>query len=398
MKSSMGGMVRDIVCDENAKTALMTFNKDLSTTDLPKTESVIDKNITNPEDCQKAGKTWCVETSSGNGQCSNSTDCCRGVSAPTCRDCTPGIGTYSFTNPFPLVGCDSDGDGIDDGQCYPEGEDTMIYTCQQTQNICSSDSSCCLNTDLLIMMIQGVSIPFGFTLDEFLEMYQISKTTVAKYLNKAQCNSCDPENGQMTPIENGIECGSISYNPHVDKFFIDISECLNGQCKLVDVSLGNECTSYANCDSGEYCQFFEKTVPTDPKPEKGYCLPLSNWKESTTFQKFTMYETLSSSSASDWWTSSDICLAMGKRLATGEELGCSYNSNDRIYFCDVVQEWFDTTGVWLSSYMDAPYKTDYKDQNGAFLAIYYDNKAVLFSDVDFDGGPNDNLRVICADK
>ena len=373
MKSSMGGMVRNIVCDENAKTALMTFNKDLSTTDLPKTESVIDKNITNPEDYQKAGKTWCVETSSGNGQCSNSTDCCRGVTPPQCKDCTVVEGGYAFTSALPWAECDSDGDGTNDGQCIVD-ESTMIYTCQQFS--CQETESCCKLYDVdKLDQLFALMDPLGMSFE-----------TVVEHLHKVQCSSCDPENGQTEPFPDGVGCQFFDLGTMSDAD----GTCVNGSCVAFDPdAFYKSCTSYTNCDSGEYCQFFEETIPTDPKPEKGYCFPLSEWKVESKFQKFTSYDSEGRYLASaNWWTALDICSAMGKRLATWEEFGCDVNSTLCV---GLAETWYETDGTWAFSYV---YKSA-SDQTGGFLSNNASSGSNLFS---FEQDGERVGGVICTDK
>ena len=256
MKSSMGGIVRDIICDENAKTALMTFNKDLSTTDLPKTESVIDKNITNPEDCQKAGKTWCVEAFSEEGQCSNSTDCCRGVTAPACKQCLTVENMYAIGNSLQNSDCDSDGDGTKDGQCLPDGSEEGNLTCQQVS--CTETQTCCVFYDMYYL--QQLMEEIANSGDELRMM------AFVKHLNEFQCGTCDPESGQITFLPDGTLCDFVEFPTGATGY----GNCVNGSCATFNPdAFLKSCTSYTNCDSGEYCQFFEKTVPTDPKPEKG---------------------------------------------------------------------------------------------------------------------------------
>ena len=376
MKSSMGGMVRDIVCDENAKTALMTFNKDLSTTDLPKTESVIDKNITNPEDCQKAGKTWCVETSSGNGQCSNSTDCCRGVSAPTCKDCTVVEGGYAFTSALPWAECDSDGDGTNDGQCIVDvDEDTAVYTCQQVS--CQETESCCKLYDVdKLDQLFALMEPLGMSLE-----------TVVGHLHKVQCSICDPENGQTEPFPDGVGCQFFDLGTMSDTD----GNCVNGSCVAFDPdAFYKSCTSYTNCDSGEYCQFFEETIPTDPKPEKGYCLPLSSWKVESSFQKFTSYVPQGVANP-DWWTALDVCSAMGKRLATWEEFGCDVN---KTYCVGLAETWYQTDGTMVVSYV---YKSA-SNQSGGFF-VQNGDSSYLYDHAYIPGERGDKVpSLMCADK
>jgi len=375
MKSSMGGMVRDIVCDENAKTALMTFNKDLSTTDLPKTESVIDKNITNPEDCQKAGKTWCVEASSGSGQCSNSTDCCRGVTAPACKQCQTIEDMYVIGNSLQNSNCDSDGDGTKDGQCLPDGSEEGNLTCQQVS--CTETQTCCVFYDM--DYLQQLMDEIANSGDELKAM------ALVKHLNEFQCGTCDPESGQITFLPDGTPCDFLDFMTGTVN-----GNCVNGSCATFNPdAFLKSCTSYINCDSGEYCQFFEETIPTDPKPEKGYCFPLSEWKVESKFQKFTSYASEGRYPASaNWWTALDICSAMGKRLATWEEFGCDVNSTHCV---GLAETWYETDGTWAYSYVCK----SASDQTGGFLSNNGSYGSNLFS---FEQDGERVGGVICTDK
>jgi hypothetical protein len=218
--------------------------------------------------------------------------------------------------------------------------------------------------------------------EEMLEFFDWGK--VAEALNYTQCRTCDLE---QKPLPDGVWCNLFDSGTS----YTSDGNCVNGFCVAFDPdTFYKSCTSYTNCDSGEYCQFFEETIPTDPKPEKGYCLPLSNWKENTTFQKFTSYRSQAASN-SDWWTALDVCSAMGKRLATWEEFGCDVNSTSCV---GLAETWYQTDGIMVESYV---YKSA-SDQTGGFF-VRGGYSAILYDHAYIPGERGDKVPgLICADK
>ena len=86
----------------------------------------------------------------------------------------------------------------------------------------------------------------------------------------------------------------------------------------------NTCSSYADCDKGEYCQFSPgENCTTDPT--SGTCKPVSdcgmypiNIDDGHDY-KASDY---GGSCKPDWWTAKDICASMGMRMPTLADVGC----------------------------------------------------------------------------
>ena len=245
MKSSMGGIVRDIVCDENAKTALMTFNKDLSTTDLPKTESVIDKNITNPEDCQKAGKTWCAGLNEGQGACSNVKDCCQSVSVDNvCQSCFSVTG--EIINRVQASSCDSDGDGSNDGICFPVEQTDESCSGTSLDELClngvqfqPSDNMMCVPVSCKALESMNLSqCCYEYELDTLMQagmdaLESGNMSQAYSYIDQAhvaQCTTCDSDTGNTTSLADGTECGYVDLEYYMAKDEILPGICQNGRC------------------------------------------------------------------------------------------------------------------------------------------------------------------------
>ncbi len=80
------------------------------------------------------------------------------------------------------------------------------------------------------------------------------------------------------------------------------------------------CSSFADCNSGEYCQFSPENA--SEIPTSGVCNNLSACGEIGTYSNYWMSGCCSSNCYTDWWTSQDICSAMGMNMVSISDIGC----------------------------------------------------------------------------
>ena len=132
LKKMKGGMTRDITCgtaDANGKTtATLKFNNNLSS-------EPIAGDFTTESECKGAGKTWC-SGKGGSGACSNSTDCCAGITLTPCQ-----VSCNSETGEITKVVCEDSSARCVNGECTTDWWDGD--GCAITQELCSESP----NTD-----------------------------------------------------------------------------------------------------------------------------------------------------------------------------------------------------------------------------------------------------------
>ena len=94
----------------------------------------------------------------------------------------------------------------------------------------------------------------------------------------------------------------------------------SGSCQTKPES----CTSYADCDKGEYCQFSPNSCET--APTSGTCQPVSagNLYSIGTNYKASDY---GDGCSPDWWTTKDICASLGMHMPSLTEVGCEDYKN-----------------------------------------------------------------------
>lgn len=89
------------------------------------------------------------------------------------------------------------------------------------------------------------------------------------------------------------------------------------------VAQDGTCSSYTDCNKGEFCQF----SPTDggcTPPTSGICKNLSNCGDSGTYAQFWMSNYSNTSNCHpDWWTAQDICSAKGMTMVSLSDLQCT---------------------------------------------------------------------------
>ena len=89
------------------------------------------------------------------------------------------------------------------------------------------------------------------------------------------------------------------------------------------VAQDGNCSSYADCNKNEFCQF----SPTDggcTPPTSGVCKNLSNCGESGTYGQFWMSNHSNSPNCHpDWWTAQDICSAKGMTMVSLSNIQCT---------------------------------------------------------------------------
>ena len=83
------------------------------------------------------------------------------------------------------------------------------------------------------------------------------------------------------------------------------------------------CSSFADCNRGEYCQFSPTPCDDDivDTLTSGVCEAL-NGTDGTEFNEGFLWV---EGGSYDWWTAQDICLANGMRMVSPSDLGCQYS-------------------------------------------------------------------------
>ena len=90
----------------------------------------------------------------------------------------------------------------------------------------------------------------------------------------------------------------------------------------------NTCSSYADCDKGEYCQFSSTSCDTDPT--SGVCQSVSGCGlydlDIGDGKKYTASDY--SDCSPDWWTAKDVCASLNMRMLSLSEVGCEDYKDD----------------------------------------------------------------------
>ena len=91
----------------------------------------------------------------------------------------------------------------------------------------------------------------------------------------------------------------------------------------------NTCSSYADCDKGEYCQFSPTSCETDPT--SGTCKSVSDCGlydiDIGDGKKYTASD-YSGSCKPNWWTAKDVCASLNMHMSSLSEVGCEdYKDN-----------------------------------------------------------------------
>ena len=90
----------------------------------------------------------------------------------------------------------------------------------------------------------------------------------------------------------------------------------------------NTCSSYADCDKGEYCQFSPTSCDTDPT--SGVCQSVSGCGlydlDIGDGKKYTASDY--SDCSPDWWTAKDVCASLNMRMLSLSEVGCEDYKDD----------------------------------------------------------------------
>ena len=89
----------------------------------------------------------------------------------------------------------------------------------------------------------------------------------------------------------------------------------------------NTCSSYADCDKGEYCQFSPTSCKTDPT--SGTCQSVSGCGlydlDIGDGKKYTASDF--SDCSPDWWTAKDVCASLNMHMVSLSEVGCEDYKN-----------------------------------------------------------------------
>ena len=137
-------------------------------------------------------------------------------------------------------------------------------------------------------------------------------------------HQCDCPNGY-----SGNTCGIK--DPCLDVNCGEHGTCSNGACvcedgwtgELCDEQEIKACTSYKDCNEGEYCQFspFDSGI----EPTSGICQSVSDCGlydlDIGDGKKYSASD-YDGSCNPDWWTAKDICASLGMHMSSLSEVGC----------------------------------------------------------------------------
>ena len=150
------------------------------------------------------------------------------------------------------------------------------------------------------------------------------------------------------------------------------------------------CSSYADCDKGQYCQFKPTSCATDPT--SGTCKPVSdcgmypiNIDDGHDY-KASDY---GGSCSPDWWTAKDVCASLNMHMVSLSEVGCEGSKDVFCPTSDTVfgalkakglkwafwtTDMYDSCSAWsvASNYTvpdDAVYYSARTDKDGGFLCV-----------------------------
>ena len=102
----------------------------------------------------------------------------------------------------------------------------------------------------------------------------------------------------------------------------------DGTCETKE---DNTCSSYADCNKNEYCQFSPTSCETDPT--SGVCKSVSGCGlydlDIGDGKKYTASDY--SDCSPDWWTAKDVCASLNMRMVSLSDVGCEDYKND---YCD----------------------------------------------------------------
>ena len=159
------------------------------------------------------------------------------------------------------------------------------------------------------------------------------------------------------------------------------------------VAQDGSCSSFADCDKGEYCQFSPDNCETTPT--SGVCWNLSNCREAGTYNQFWMYRD-GERCYPNWWTAQDICNAKGMRLVSLSDVGCADHKEG---FCPS-----DTLSGFKDLYVYFFWTTDLYEENNPnscnAQVVSYGIRTNSNGDVYVDGESrsNDQRNVLCIQK
>ena len=92
----------------------------------------------------------------------------------------------------------------------------------------------------------------------------------------------------------------------------------------------NTCSSYADCDKGEYCQFNPSEDCGTEDPTSGVCQSVSGCGlydlDIGDGKKYTASDY--SDCSPDWWTAKDVCASLNMRMLSLSEVGCEDYKDD----------------------------------------------------------------------
>ncbi len=159
------------------------------------------------------------------------------------------------------------------------------------------------------------------------------------------------------------------------------------------VAQDGKCSSFADCNKGEYCQLSPTSCTTNPT--SGVCWNLSDCRETGTYNQFWLYRN-GDRCYLNWWTAQDFCNAKGMKLASLSDVGCAdhkegYCPSDTLsgLIKEIPAFWFWTTDL---------YEENNPNSCNA-QAVSYGIRTNNYGDVYVDGeSRNDDNSALCIQK
>ena len=123
----------------------------------------------------------------------------------------------------------------------------------------------------------------------------------------------------------------------------------------------NTCSSYADCDKGQYC-YFEPDDCTRYPSASGICKPVSDCGlYNIDINDGKKYTASAVSFQTNWWAAQDICDSLGMRMVSFADLGCEedYKNKEECPTTDTVAKLI-TGGLFTDKFF---WITDMDDEN-----------------------------------
>ena len=209
------------------------------------------------------------------------------------------------------------------------GDNTIIRRLSTTDAPTSALTTCGeTNTFLMVynndMSTNHVAGEFGY--DDCPESFYQCATTHSCVATEGDCPTC--ESTYIGTINNGN--GGFAGNVGTNRCYCEYSGYVYNATNRCQEKTITGCTSFKDCDKGEYCNFpIKSDQPFSSYNEKGTCRELG----SLPTPKFItgIGNTWLGPAEMNWYSAYDWCLAQGKRMVEVEDFDCYYpGTSDKI--------------------------------------------------------------------